>query len=142
MRAAEGRRNAIRRVVREVRAAIDDVRDGIVRKEWLDPHDELNQPEHASRDVSEREPERELVHVVAGQPGAQDDERDQEDVAAEADQLDEWILLKRKEQEHGPGGQHDDPRLQLLGTKTLPDRLTLPELRRLQAEHAAIEEQM
>jgi len=69
----------------------------------------------ANASAHHREPQSELVDVVARQACAKQDERQKKDAAAQADQLDERVLPQHREEHDGPRNQDDQPVPNVLG---------------------------
>jgi hypothetical protein len=132
----------LRRVIRQVLASVDDLGHRVLGKERLDTDGKLRHRQDARPEIAERQPQRQLVDVVAGQPRAKENEGNQEYISAQSHDLNQRVLLHREEQQHRPRHQDEDPVAQIPRSLSLPCGLRPPQLRGVQPQHGGIEEQM
>jgi hypothetical protein len=140
MRAGERRRNAEGRPFKQVMAAIDDVGDFVPREEHRDAEEVFRRADPQREQVEARDDHRDVAQVVVREAGAEDQERNHEDIGAQAHGFDERrVGREQHEQQDRPANEQGDPDAQLPRSDALLDRHRAPELGQVEGNGRGVE---
>src|SRR2546425_5349829 len=109
----EGRWDPVRGEVRDVVAAVNQLGEGVLRKEWLQAHEEFHTRQNESQEVENRNSKGQPVELFSAQQGPDQQKRQQKSASSQTHKSDQRVVDRDKEEHHRPEHQNADPALQL-----------------------------
>ena len=93
----------------DVLTVVQQFRNGISRKEWLDPNKILSNTNCQGKDVQSRQESGKLLQFFGFEAGPDQEERQEKCVSSKSDQLNQGVLNRHDREQNGPQDQYADP---------------------------------
>src|SRR3989442_14680986 len=103
MGTGKGRRDSVCTIVRHVFAFVNQLGYGVLRKEWLQAHEEFDACQNEGQKVENRKSKGHLVELFLPQSGTNQQEWQQKGIPSQTHELDQWVLHRERSEERRVG---------------------------------------